>query len=358
MESLNINNYKCFKSIEIQGLERVNLFTGKNNVGKSTVLEALSLYASRGNNDYLLRLLEDRGEITTYTNEYANVESNTKLLSTFFTDRKVGYEDRDKISIKCDSEILELGFEKFNIVDKVNLERLDISEEDKLISNNYGEIRYGLKITNSQDSRTLMLENRLFRQFVRVEPLTFHYINASGNINKNIASIWDKIVLTGQEDIVVEALKIIEPEIIRLSFIGDEIHRDLRHPMVKLGNGSGYIPLKSMGDGINRILSIIMALVNAADGLLLIDEFENELHYSAQEELWRIIFVISKKLKVQLFVTTHSSDAIKSFATVLEEQNEDSGKLYRLARKNEKIKVFPFTENEIILASQQEINLR
>jgi AAA15 family ATPase/GTPase len=71
-----------------------------------------------------------------------------------------------------------------------------------------------------------------------------------------------------------------------------------------------------MGDGMNRILTIILALVNSDNGCLLIDEFENGLHYTVQENLWRIIFHLSKELNIQVFATTHSEDCIKGFQSV------------------------------------------
>ena len=57
MKELSIINYKSLKKLEIQSLDRVNLVTGKNNTGKSTVLEALSLFAERGNISWIRELL-------------------------------------------------------------------------------------------------------------------------------------------------------------------------------------------------------------------------------------------------------------------------------------------------------------
>ena len=62
-----------------------------------------------------------------------------------------------------------------------------------------------------------------------------------------------------------------------------------------------------------RIFGIALALENAKDGLLLIDEVENGLHYSVQPDVWRFLFQAATKLNVQVFATTHSYDCIKSF---------------------------------------------
>ena len=72
-----------------------------------------------------------------------------------------------------------------------------------------------------------------------------------------------------------------------------------------------------MGDGINRILTIILSMVNVENGYFFIDEFENGLHYSVQKDLWKMIFYLAEKLNIQVFATTHSSDCINAFQEVI-----------------------------------------
>jgi AAA15 family ATPase/GTPase len=116
-----------------------------------------------------------------------------------------------------------------------------------------------------------------------------------------------------------------------------------------------------MGDGINRILSIALAAVNSENGYLLIDEFENGLHYTVQEKLWRVIFKLAKDLKIQVFATTHSNDCIMGFEEVLNSSDKSldiSGKLFRLERKGTKIETVPFEKNELKIASEADIETR
>lgn len=114
-----------------------------------------------------------------------------------------------------------------------------------------------------------------------------------------------------------------------------------------------------MGDGINRILTIILALVNSKDGYLLIDEFENGLHYSVQEKLWEIIFKLSNILNVQVFATCHSLDSIKSFEKILNiNTDNDNSKLIRLDNKNGKIIQEEFNADELNIATNQNIEIR
>jgi len=114
-----------------------------------------------------------------------------------------------------------------------------------------------------------------------------------------------------------------------------------------------------MGDGINRVLTIILALVNSDNGYLLIDEFENGLHYSVQSQLWNIIFNLAKILNVQVFVTTHSEDCIYGFENVLNSSIESGGgMLIRLENEDGKIKQVEFRPDELKIATNLNIETR
>ncbi len=367
MKKLNIYNYKCLEKVEMSGLTRVNLFTGRNNTGKSTILEALSLFAAKGSMGWIFQLLDSRGEFNKYDDEDANFETNLELISTFFSNRIVGFTKSDKISINSDVETFSMRFVKFVEEDVVEK---DESGNEKIVGKRrnfnyelFDDVSYGLELKEGSNTNILHLDRRLFgRRPPTFETYKFHLINAKGDDIQNSASLWDEITLSDKEDLVIEALKIVEPSIDRLSFVGENTFRGSRsrsrYPIVKLSTASNLYPLKAMGDGINRILNITLALVNSDNGFLLIDEFENGLHYSIQEQMWEIIFEISNRLNIQVFATTHSNDSINSFAKVLEKGSNLDGSLYRLDRKEGEIKAHLFSKEEITEASRQHINLR
>lgn len=114
-----------------------------------------------------------------------------------------------------------------------------------------------------------------------------------------------------------------------------------------------------MGDGINHILSIILALVNCENGCLLIDEIDNGLHYTVQKQLWSVIFKLAIKLNVQIFATTHSSDCISSFGYALkEESNVEEGRYMRLENKLGAITYTEYNLEELKIVAAQNIEIR
>lgn len=108
--------------------------------------------------------------------------------------------------------------------------------------------------------------------------------------------------------------------------------RPERSAKVKLAGTPTPVPLNSMGDGMLRVLQLTLKLLGAKGGFLLIDEFENGLHYSVQEKVWQLVFELAEQLKVQVFATTHSWDCIESFTKVAVARTETDGVLFRLGR--------------------------
>ena len=372
LNSLVIKNYRNLKELTIPSLGRVNLITGKNNTGKSTVLEAVAIYATKGNFNSIKALLGERGEILKQRN--ANpTETNIKILSSLFTNRIVGFNVADTISIGSLENTLfgktlstencvSLRFVKYT--DEIHVdEQGDRIRKRRLLQNDSEQIEgynIGFALKTGCSSYVLPLDTeRPFqfgtKGFKNTDDVQFIRTRSMNRGTNGI--LFDDIALTDKEQYVIEALKIIEPFTERIAFIGENTIE--RRAVIKLSGSQSVLPLQSMGDGINRVLTIILALVSAENGYLLIDEFENGLHYSVQEKLWTIIFELSKKLNTQVFVTTHSEDCIKGFESVLNQSASLSdGKLIRLDNINGTIRQVEFDAHELKIAKDQDIEIR
>ena len=376
LDSLDIKNYRNLRELRISSLGKVNLITGKNNTGKSTILEAIALYASKGDLNLIYQLLGERGENYRQSEATKNAtETNIRALSSLFTNRHVGFDQGHFISIgsientlfgeeKSSEKSVSLRFVRyFDEIQRddqgVITERKRIffeNKDDKQLAN----YKVGLEIRVGHNSYILPLDQDRpyrygFRGLGNIE--SFQFIRPR-NIDREInGKLWDNITLSEKEQYVIEALKIIEPSTERIAFIEENIRE--RTAVIKLSNTAHVLPLRSMGDGINRILTIILALVNSDNGFLLIDEFENGLHHSVQEQLWNVIFNLAQKLNVQIFATTHSEDCIAGFENILNSPtNSLNGKLIRLDNVNGTIKQVEFNAQELKIATDQNIETR
>lgn len=375
LKSLHIRNYRNLKDFKLEKVDQVNLITGKNNTGKSTLLEAILIYANRGSLLEIAEIVQSHGE---YLNPYRsdnNEESEYRALSSIFNNRVAGYNNEDAISI---GELKKDLFNQFITSEKtivlkfiryIDEEQKDskgvIYKNRKILTEDFAEDDYKIAfavILNDKIKQVFPLGNINFRRVgsaIRDFSDNIHFIK-TGKIDRDLnGKLFDNLILTDKEKHVIEALKIIEPDTERIAFVEKGERQNERMPIIKLKDRKETYPLKSMGDGINRVLTIILALVNSEDGFLLIDEFENGLHYTAQEQLWRIIFKLSKDLNVQVFATTHSEDCISGFQRTLNNpQNNVSGRLIRLDNIDGVIKQTEFLSDELRIADEQDIEVR
>lgn len=368
LQSLEIRNYRNLHHLTIERLGRVNLLLGKNNTGKTSVLEAISIHINRGNIDSLLQLLEERGEnYFGKKNQLRNASMGAreaailKTLSSLFSDRQVQFLPGRSIIIGEQEETIfgkvvkpenstairfvryldKYEYENTIVEDDTNIKLRSSRRKRVFLSHDDDdpEAIIGFEVRSGPSVVVLSLSNiNRASQGVGSFPMSqldeqtidLQFVKTK-NIEKDVNGLlWDRVALTESEEEVVNALKIIEPDIDRITF-RNEGDRE-RVAVVKLKSSNDVIPLRSMGDGINRILTIILAMVNCENGYLLIDEFENGLHYTVQEQLWEVIFNVADRLNIQVFATTHSYDCINAFSTVLNSGRypKESGYMMRL----------------------------
>ncbi|TFF37145.1 AAA family ATPase [Mucilaginibacter psychrotolerans] len=384
LQSLIVKNYRNLSKLTIPRLGRVNLITGKNNSGKSSLLDAISIYACEGNISWLIQLLDDRKEFISNVRPPFDEGAFEKAVSCLFTNRAlkepiiIGEMESDLFSTESPSQYrveikpVKIIDEEVRRTSETNKEIIfskqrRVLEENDIEYSSLINARLGFEIySNSQttifETRDI-LRNTRFRDF----PSNLQYVHTQNIDRETNSSLWDKVALSYKESLIIDALKIIEPNIERIAFVStnESVSRLVRTPMVKLKGDDVIYPLKSMGDGINRILTIVLSLVNCENGYLLIDEVENGLHYSVQRLLWKVIFDVADKLEVQVFATTHSNDCIRAFGeTVLDSHDYNyyssfkTGQLLRLQQGPHNVEVIEYTSETLFSAIKFNIETR
>lgn len=371
ISSLTVERFRSLRYLRLEGLGRVNLITGRNNTGKSSVLEALRILASEASPPLLASILRYREEDMGDGEEPGrpvDVESLSQLGSLFSGVPQIS-EIREPILLAANGGrrsmklTISVGFFSEER-DQEGTRRL-VPKQAELFST--GELLPALVIEAGAARRTITLEQlrrfyyrgRVMRQDIVQEPrLPCVFVSPyGGERTANLGPLWDKIALTDREKDVVKALTIIDSDILAVSMVGGEGSRQMRTAIVRSKAFARPVPLRSFGDGLNRLFGIILSLVNAKDGLLLIDEFENGMHHSVQLDVWRGIFRLAKLLKVQVFATSHSWDAVESFQKAAAEDPEE-GLLIRLSKKGDAVIPTLFREQELAVAAREKIEVR
>ena len=384
---LKIKGFRCFNDFSLRDLGRINLLVGLNNGGKTSVLEAIQFLTFQGNFMPLYNAMMTRGEYLWPDSRTIGPDRDLEIdICRLFHDYKI--ETGSKITIHGKRN--GFGDEAWASID-IEAMKTPTRQMDSFGGIEAGKQRqtylFDHNLSTSPRVMTLTWHNKpepfkesipLSRQggisFKRLEK---HNLSTPGSSGiavflssttlpvDNIVSMFEDIVLTSEEQLVIESMRIIEPAIERIASIGSE--RKIVHtgfPGIKGGLAvkckgiERRIPIGSMGDGIWRMLSVSLALAAAKGGILLMDDIDTGLHFTVMENMWKLITKAAGRLDVQVFATTHNSDCWKSLAAVLRDEDamDDSVSIQRIEK--EKNQAVAFTKDEIIIAAEREIEVR
>jgi hypothetical protein len=369
---VTIQGYRGIRDLRLQGLGRANLITGKNNTGKSSVLEALEILASGGNLWTLHQILKSREEVHDGRGEPlppADPEG-VFLLTSLFQGHPVFQPSIDPISISAVGET-----EEFSIRIRPTWVSPARDHDGREILVEDTEPRragqrpslHGMQIVvNGQTDRLNSLE--LIQKYSNLalprwmpslegQLMPCRLVgNSSPESSNMLGNLWDEAVVSGADREVIRGLQLIDPEVSSVFLVGGDGSRP-RTVMVRSSKHPRAVPIRSYGDGMNRLFELVLCLVSAAGGLLLIDEFETGLHHTVQLDVWRTVFRLAQELEVQVFATTHSWDTVKAFQEAAGE-SEEEGALLRLVRHREQIVSTVFDEEELAIVTDEQFEVR
>lgn len=357
LTDFHVRNYKNLINLNLTGLRRLNLFVGANNTGKSNLLEAIFLYASNLNHERMMEILQQRKENMEYFDNSKHFRERELLaaFAPFFPKRSV---DRMTNNTYIEIGTEEKGFLRLALMSAIFRNDRDITRLTRLTP--YGNITSNQKLSNNRETVLVTLpredENtgitaqkrnfdnvmhmtRISNNGIDVQSTNTEYLfrcqllNCKHITTQKAENIWSRISLTEMEDIILDALQIIDKRTQKFNFV--KINSNTYQPMVLLEGEDYKVPISEMGDGMTHVLNIIIALLDCANGILLLDEAESGLHYATQNQLWEMIFDLAKKYNVQVFASTHSNDCIKAFAEA-DSKGEDA-LVMRLEREKDSV---------------------
>ena len=373
MKSISIKNYKNLRDLTIDSLSKVNLVVGMNNAGKSTLLEAISIFAASGDVAFLKKVLELRGVATLFsTDEEHLVEKELEGFLTLYTAMNLDSFHVSPIEFSANHQgsNVTIAIKMVNIAEERDTDNSGEMITRRRIIDNQSADSFGFNILKGL---TISVDNAISHMYVFRNTRTgrislekqfpCEYVQTAQISSKDNPRYFDNIALSDLEKELIQALNIVDDQIDAINFLKDykqtlSSREDNRVPMIVYKGSTQRYRLSTMGDGINRILTIILAMLNCKNGVLLVDEFDNGLHYSVQTKLWKMVYRLANTLNVQVFATTHSDDCIKSFIEA-DKDGDGDGKLIRLENRNGDIVSVPFENKERVeFAINNDIELR
>ena len=151
------------------------------------------------------------------------------------------------------------------------------------------------------------------------------------------------------------ALSVLFPDVDKTNLID---RGGVKVPYVGIRDSRRRMPVKRLGDGAMRMFGLALGLASAKNGILLIDEVENGLHYSVQAQVWKLVLRAAERLKVQVFATTHSRDTVNALAEAAGSDDANDAMVYRIQRRDDRLFAVSFAQGELKFAVEQELEVR
>jgi AAA15 family ATPase/GTPase len=342
IEDIEITNFRCFDRLKVSGCKRINLISGKNNVGKTALLEAIFLN-STPTKDTVFSL----GDFRKQSGSFRKILPHRMWRDFFFQQDLTSNCSIDAVfrdSHKLVTMSIDNNYEQLLANDTVVRNYFDDIYEDKITEEQHGSndtnpsiLLLEVKVDNREayQTRIISISYQITKgKDVNIQQSSF--ITSSSKSSISLTKEFDRARLNEREDEVLKAFQVIDKSIDRVeSFTIPEPTLYLTRQHEK------RLPLFLFGDAMNRIADIVLKIINNPDSILLIDEIENGIHHSSQIALWDFLYRLAEQLNVQIFATTHSLEMTEAFIKAgLDSRSE------RLGQRQDSAAHFELTRHE------------
>jgi hypothetical protein len=355
IRTFSVKNFRCFKDLRLDSLERVNLIAGKNNTGKTSLLEAIHLHNYFENNRFLIHSPDARGF-------ESPGKAAEEVFSWLFFDRK----REGGIELSSQNKEGSTRTMTIELVDAAIARTQRYEEAEQILQSSF--VR---EVWDNNLPRLIGKYSGPDGERVFVAVLGGQSVSSpvNGKVTWEVPSIFigsrwrngprgiqsfNDLAAANRQDDLLPSLQILEPKLKRLSllmFAGEpSIHADV--------GLSRLIPVPFMGEGVARLLSILLAIAQAAGGIVLIDEIENGLHYSVMKNVWKAIAEAARTAEAQIFATTHSWECIQAAHHAYKESGPYEMRYYRLDRIKDNIDVKSMDEQMLTRIERTDLEVR
>lgn len=358
LERLHVMNFKKFFDLELDNLARVNLIVGDNNVGKTSLLEALFTFSCGVNFPPLLSVPFSQrlqgsmlpnpmilnpyrmAEYILYTFYRENITQEIDFNIEFqgrirtINDEEVTFEDVNVKHLFKPSRIFAeflpqktetwydapVSFNKFGMQDaNGNTVQLSFPNQylgDWQITASYNN---GKKETFPITYPHANYDNRM------EQPLMLAKFNneLSHRDESDSRRIFSALTRAGIMNDFIKDMN--ESFGIEIDAIENIPYPDSSEPSITLrSNGkNAHIPLYAFGDGLRRWYSLLGGMLIFKNAIHCIDEVDAGFHHQAQGKLSKHLVKYARKYHNQIFMTTHNIEYLDNFLQAIEETDAD-----------------------------------
>ena len=348
IERLEVTNYRLFERFEVGQLGRINIFSGKNNSGKTTLLETLFLLGSAGNPNVMMtkeivrNIAFDKHRVgVTVDILWKSLFNNLEMTKEFSL--KAWHAVHGFTSL---SGVVKFA-KQINLPVKENIQKMQSSfSRGRSI-----ELKYRHK--NLEFSTSILeVQGALNMNLADYEPpYEVRIVSAGEPIDKADSTAFGSLRQSKRSGLVLQTLQSMDRRIVSI-----EESSTSGEPMIWADIGlKELVPLSALGNGIARTAKLMTAMLHCQHGVLLVDEVENGFHYSFLPKLWRAIDEASRRFNVQVIATTHSYECV--YAT-LDLRHFGDFRYHRLDRDDSSVRCVTYEPEELTTSAELQLEIR
>ena len=338
LTNLHVQRFRGINELCLKDTSRVNLIVGRNDAGKTTVLEAIRMLLT-GNPNHLKRR-------TRNLNSRRSVSTEQSIKMVFY---KSLSDEPLMIEALLNDNTFQMSVEMAKIL-QYQPDIFATSEEDEIAENEDALLAPGnevvVKLTidgnlsatirqELSDRGSIVRPKRTIRGDDSIKIPNHIWLGTNRIEYWDHARHYSSLYRSGGSDALILILREIEPRLKQLVVLTEKSENQYSSAVLEVDIGLiETLPLESMGDGFGNVIAMLSAIGSAKNGLCLIDELENGIHYSIQEKVWSSLALGAEKFDTQVWATTHSYDCLSSIHRAFEDRPEDL-RVHRLERKDD-----------------------
>jgi AAA15 family ATPase/GTPase len=349
-KSITIENFRGISHLELTDLKDFNLIVGRNNCGKTSVLEAMFLLSGMANPGLVASVNGFRGMIPSSEIDLSSIFKNLDFHANIQLRGRIDTESGDRRLLITQS----FGYNSlFDTVQQTEIEgRLVLPPAVNIPT--YDNVNFDFVTHKNEEfhsTYSLKTGKTFFPENYR-EDLLCTFLNPEDIKNADNAENMDNLIINKKVSSIITVLKLIDPAIKDISMGSKSIYFDIGAPRL--------VPINVMGDGLRKILDLLVAIAATKDGVLLIDEIENGLHYSSLSILWKAVFAACAEYNVQIIATTHSYECVENFSKMYDsvKKDDDNIRLFRIDKQGENHKAYSYSADVLKAGIEKEFEVR
>lgn len=315
-KSIHIERFRRLENLRLEGLGAVNLLVGKNNSGKTSVLEALAVMSDPFSPFNWIN--------TAWERELKSARTPVlEVLNWMFphnSPRHNGYEGSAIVEGVWSSGHplrMEANYHEFR---EMTLQpgQAGSDSENEEPSEFAADLRISVKgVASSILNSGRDIDDQITHEFrggrfhvteEKLAQLPHQFVSpVSHRTNRQLLASVDQVLGERLKDDVVRMMQKLAPDVEDIEIRSPQGRGAVVH---LYHSGIGHVPLTVEGDGMRRALAFASAATLAKNGVLLLDEVETALHPDALGGIFRFLVQVCRDTGVQLFVSTHSLEAV------------------------------------------------